>query len=86
MTNKVTIQQVNKFKVTIGDKTYEDFEKVSEWNGMLEFKGPSGTIIVHKEEDMMATFSSIFGNVKQPDATDFHIAKISPGLVDTTAT
>ena len=83
---KVKIEQVNRFKVTICGKEYCDFEKVGEWNGMIEFKGPSGVIIVHKEDDMTATFSTIFGNVKQPAATDFSIVKISPSLIDTTAT
>ena len=78
---KVTIQQVNRFTVTIGGKEYDDFKKVDEWSGMLKFKGPAGIVIVHKEEDMMTTFASVFGNVKQADATKFDVAKISPNLV-----
>lgn len=83
MVSKVIIQQVNSFKITIDGKEYHDFEKVSEWNGMLEFKGPSGVIIVHKEEDMLATFATVFGNVKQKKEVEFSIAKISPSLVST---
>ncbi len=78
---KVTIQQVNSFKVTIGGKEYNDFKKGSEWNGMLEFKGPSGKIIVHKKNDMATTFASIFGEVDQAEASLFDVAKISPSLI-----
>ena len=34
----VTIQQVNSFKIVIDGEEYNDFKKIGEWNGMLEFK------------------------------------------------
>ena len=35
---KAKIEQINKYRVTIGDKTYEDFKKVAEWEGILLVK------------------------------------------------
>lgn len=79
---KVTIQQVNRFSVTIGDKTYNDFEKCEEWEGMIKFSGPSGAIVVDKESDR---FTSIFKDIFHPDhETDkfsFNLIKASNGLV-----
>ena len=31
---KAKIEQINKYRVTIDGKTYEDFKKVEEWEGM----------------------------------------------------
>ncbi len=81
---KVTIQQINKFKVTIQGKQYDDFEEVDEWNGMLEFKRPDGSVlIVHKEQSLSSTFSSIFGQETKSSEVEFDVAKISPSLINT---
>jgi len=81
MIDKVVIQQINKFKVTINGKTYDNFEKVDEWNGMLHFTGPKGMIIVHKPENMFATFATIFGGSDQEVQEEFDLAKISSDLL-----
>ncbi len=83
---KVIIEQINKFKVIIQGKQYDDFEKVDEWNGMLKFKRPDGSVvIVHKKDSLSSTFASIFGKETENEV-EFDIAKISPSLIDTRAT
>ena len=46
---KVTVKQVNSYEITIGGRTFSGFVKDGEeWEGMVKFKGPAGTIIVEE--------------------------------------
>ena len=81
---KVKIQQVNKFQVTVDGVVHEGFEKISAWNGMLEFSGPAGTIIVNEKEKgkgFAGTFLSIFGDDPTSDEIEFDVVKASPDLI-----
>jgi len=85
---KVKIQQVNKFQVTVDGVVHEGFEKISAWNGMLEFSGPAGTIIVNEKEKekekgkgFAGTFLSIFGDGPTSDEIEFDVVKASPDLI-----
>ena len=37
MYDEAKIEQINKYRVTIDGKIYEDFKKVAEWEGMIKF-------------------------------------------------
>jgi hypothetical protein len=77
---KAKIEQVNRYKITIGDAVYEGFEKAGEWEGMIKFVGPAGVLIVDaQQESFSAIFSSVFG--EEPTAADFTILKSSPALL-----
>ena len=79
---KVKIEQINKYKVTIGDKTYDTFEKAEEWEGMIKFTSPDGIIIVHQRDVMADLFGGIFGGPKDnPKVAEFDVAKLSPQLI-----
>lgn len=81
---KAKIEQINKYRVTIGDKTYEDFKKVAEWEGMIKFSGPSGTLIVDANRDeFKSVFSLIFGDKETKDPVDLRIVKASLPLIPT---
>lgn len=71
------IEQVNKFKITIGNKVFDDFEKAAEWEGMVKFKGPAGSIIVDAGiKGFGELFEELFGGRKK--AQDCEIIKASP--------
>ena len=75
------IEQVNKYKITIGGVVHTDFEKSDEWEGMIKFKGPSGVLIVSKgREEFVPLFSRIFGEETEV-LTDLEIVKASPELI-----
>lgn len=80
---KATIEQINRYKVTIGDRTWDDFVKREEWEGMIKFSGPSGTLIVDNDE---ASFTSVFNRMfgssgTNEDPVELVIYKASPNLL-----
>lgn len=90
---EVKIERVSTFNVTIGGVTYKGFELEDEWEGMLKFKGPDGTLIVgkaHSTENEMNRFSSFFDaliNDPDPfpgrDGVSRHLViKLSPSLAE----
>jgi hypothetical protein len=80
----ITVEQINRYKIVIGGIEYDDFEKESEWNGMISFKSPShGVVIVHKKETTENLFANIFGEEKPSDVITFQVAKMSPKLIPT---
>jgi len=80
---KAKIKQINRYEVTIGDKTWSDFERVEEWEGMIKFSGPSGTLIVDKNTyNFNPIFNGLFGDGKEDTrAIDFIIIKGSDSLM-----
>lgn len=79
---KAKIEQVNRYKVTIGDKVYDDFKKCEEWEGMIKFSGPSGALIVDaNKNDFSSIFASIFGEQNNGELVDLDIVKASPSLI-----
>lgn len=81
---KAKIEQVNRYKITIGDAVYEGFEKAGEWEGMIKFAGPAGVLIVQANSSnsnlMDSIFSSVFGEGNKP-AADFLVLKASAALL-----
>ncbi len=76
------IEQINRYKVTIGNKVYDDFKKCEEWEGMLKFSGPSGALIVDGNKNEFApVFTSIFGSEENEGPVDLLIIKASPSLM-----
>ena len=81
---KATIEQINKYKVTINGKTFTDFSKREEWQGMVKFSGPSGTLIVDNcqtnFEDVFDSFFAI-GPSKVHKPVEMIVVKASPSLI-----
>ena len=81
---KATIEQINKYKVTINGKTFTDFSKCEEWQGMVKFSGPSGTIIV---DSIQTNFDNVFesffdaGSLKEHKPVEMTVVKASPSLI-----
>ena len=81
---KAIIEQINKYKVTINGKTFTDFSKREEWQGMIKFSGPSGTLIV---DNCQTNFDDVFESLFNLGRTDDHkpvemiIVKASPDLI-----
>ena len=84
MQAKATIEQVNRYRITIGENTYDDFEKCGEWEGMVKFSGPAGTLIVNDPDTFENTFSTLYGSKEQKKPVTMAILKASPDLVPTT--
>ena len=81
------IEQINRYKVTIGNKVYEDFKKCEEWEGMVKFSVPDGTLIVDaNKNDFASVFTSIFGSEENEDPVDLLVVKASPSLIPTEGT
>jgi hypothetical protein len=81
---KAKIEQINRYQVTIGDKTYDDFKRCEEWEGMIKFSGPSGTLIVDgNREEFTEVFSFLFGNKDTKEPVDLDIVKASLSLIPT---
>ncbi len=81
---KVIVKQVNSYTVEIDGVVMDGFTKGEEWNGMIEFKKGSATVIVHKNTDDMFNFMSVFAPQTEK-AVEFSISKISPSLIPTIA-
>lgn len=78
---KAKVKQINRYQITIGDKTYDDFKKCEEWEGMIKFSGPSGTLIVDgKREEFDEIFSRLFGSGCEGGDIELDIIKASPAL------
>lgn len=79
---KVTVEQINKYKVTIGGKIYDNFSSCSEWEGFIKFSGPDGVLILADEEShFTATLETIFGRKEKPKQVELKIVKASPSLL-----
>lgn len=75
---KAKIKQVNRYEITIGDKTYSDFTKSGEWNGMVEFTSPQGKCIV---SDNTTWLDGIFNLTDSTKDTEYDLVKASPSLL-----
>lgn len=75
---KAKIQQVNRYKVTIGDRTFEDFRKAGQWEGMIKFEHTTlGTLIVSAPESFDNIFAKLFGPPPTCDVVELEILKRS---------
>lgn len=77
MTIKAKIESVKRYNITIGEKTFEDFELVSEWNGLGKLNGPQGVLIV----DMPSKAEEILNGVMQ-EPLEVNVVKASVDLIN----
>ena len=80
---KAKVKQVNQYEITIGDKTYRDFEKCESWEGMLKFRNKDGVILLSDDGNFSSTFISIFGEGHETESKEMSIMKASPEFIQT---
>ena len=81
---KAKIEQINRYKITVNGKTFADFTKREEWNGMVKFTGSAGVLIVDKcqtsFEDVFESFFNV-ADSKEYEPVEMTVVKASPGLI-----
>ena len=80
---KVKVEQVNRYLITIGDRVLDGFVRCDEWEGMIKFIGPHGTVIVDAGQDKFENvFESIFGRINKTDPVEFNVLKATTSLLE----
>jgi hypothetical protein len=84
---KVKVTPVNRYEITINGKTYHDFQKREEWEGMVKFSGPAGVLILSQSRtDFEGSIEALFGIKTEHDRpVEMDIIKASPDLVSQAA-
>jgi len=78
----VEIKQVNRYVITSEGRELGTFSKGQVWNGLVEFKNPEGTVIVHQPTKPVLNFNSLFSLTDEEETlTEFTVAKITPSLI-----
>jgi len=77
---RVEIKPIEKFEVTINGTSLGEFEKESEWEGLVKIKNADGAIIVSDDRSGISkVFDHILGS--EPTEGSFPVVKISAGLI-----